>query len=155
MHILGQIFISISLVLSQKKGIETWLLRPLVQCIYTGWFKPYRTQKTQGWGQNHKATSQPSVLGHHRPASIFKTPFKWGFAGVLMVACFVYRQPMEKCTYRISIMPLFELCLEVIIKTWVHSQTQNKAQWLTACRHVSASSQSLRFILSWECTQVL
>ena len=32
-------------------------------------------------------------------------------------------------------------------KTWVHFQTQNKAQWLTACRHVSASSLSLRFIL--------
>ena len=33
-------------------------------------------------------------------------------------------------------------------KAWVHSQTQNKAQWLAACGHVSASSQSLRFILS-------
>ena len=33
-------------------------------------------------------------------------------------------------------------------KTRVHSQTQNKAQWLATCRHVSASSQSLRFILS-------
>ena len=33
-------------------------------------------------------------------------------------------------------------------RTWVHSQTQNKAQWLAACGHVSASSQSLRFILS-------
>ena len=31
--------------------------------------------------------------------------------------------------------------------TWVHSQTQNKAQWLAACGHVSASSQSLRLIL--------
>ena len=30
-------------------------------------------------------------------------------------------------------------------KTWVHSQTQ---QWLAACGHVSASSQSLHFILS-------
>ena len=33
-------------------------------------------------------------------------------------------------------------------KAWVHSQTQNKAQWLAACGHVSTSSQSLRFILS-------
>ena len=33
-------------------------------------------------------------------------------------------------------------------KTWVNSQTQNKAQWLAACGHVSASNQSLRFILS-------
>ena len=33
-------------------------------------------------------------------------------------------------------------------KTWVQYQTQNKAQWLAACGHVSASSQSLRFILS-------
>ena len=33
-------------------------------------------------------------------------------------------------------------------KTWVHSQTQNKAQWLAACGHVSASSKSFRFILS-------
>ena len=33
-------------------------------------------------------------------------------------------------------------------KTGVHSQTQNKAQWLAACGHVYASSQSLRFILS-------
>ena len=32
-------------------------------------------------------------------------------------------------------------------KTWVQSQTQNKAQWLAACGHLSASSQSLRFIL--------
>ena len=34
--------------------------------------------------------------------------------------------------------------------TWTRTwpQTQNKAQWLAACRHVSASSQSLRFILS-------
>ena len=31
---------------------------------------------------------------------------------------------------------------------WVHSQTQNKAQRLADCGHVSASSQSLRFILS-------
>ena len=33
-------------------------------------------------------------------------------------------------------------------KTWVHSQTKNKAHWLNACGHVSASSQSLCFILS-------
>ena len=33
-------------------------------------------------------------------------------------------------------------------KTCVHSQTQNKAQRLAACGHVSASSQSLSFILS-------
>ena len=33
-------------------------------------------------------------------------------------------------------------------KTWVHSQIQNKVQWLAACGHVSASSQSLHFILS-------
>ena len=33
-------------------------------------------------------------------------------------------------------------------KTWVQAQTQNKAQWLAACGHVSANSQSLRFILS-------
>ena len=32
-------------------------------------------------------------------------------------------------------------------KTW-DSQTQNKAQWLAACGHVSASNQSLRFILT-------
>ena len=32
-------------------------------------------------------------------------------------------------------------------KTCVHSKTQNKALWLAACGHVSASSQSLRFIL--------
>ena len=35
-------------------------------------------------------------------------------------------------------------------KTWVQSGTQNKAQWLAACGHVSASSQSLRFISSPE-----
>ena len=33
-------------------------------------------------------------------------------------------------------------------KAWVHSQTQNKVQWLADCGHVSAISQSLRFILS-------
>ena len=33
-------------------------------------------------------------------------------------------------------------------KTGVHSQTQNKAQWLAVRGHVSANSQSLRFILS-------
>ena len=33
-------------------------------------------------------------------------------------------------------------------KTSVQAQTQNKAQWLAACGHVSANSQSLRFILS-------
>ena len=33
-------------------------------------------------------------------------------------------------------------------KTWVHSQTQNEAQWLAACGHVPASSQPLRIILS-------
>ena len=32
--------------------------------------------------------------------------------------------------------------------TWVQYQAQNKGQWLAACGHVSASSQSLRFILS-------
>ena len=35
-----------------------------------------------------------------------------------------------------------------VIKLEFHSQTQNKAQWLVACGHVSASNQSLRFILS-------
>ena len=34
-----------------------------------------------------------------------------------------------------------------IMNFWVLSQTQNKALWLTACKHVSASSQLLRFIL--------
>ena len=33
-------------------------------------------------------------------------------------------------------------------KTRVHSQTQNKAHWLAACGLLSASSQSLHFILS-------
>ena len=33
-------------------------------------------------------------------------------------------------------------------KAWVHSQTHNKVQWLAACGHVAASSQSLHFILS-------
>ena len=33
-------------------------------------------------------------------------------------------------------------------KTWVQSKTQYKVQWLPACGHVSASSQSLGFILS-------
>ena len=33
-------------------------------------------------------------------------------------------------------------------KAWVHSQTQNKAQWLADCGHVSASSQLLCSILS-------
>ena len=33
-------------------------------------------------------------------------------------------------------------------KTWVHSQTQNKVHRLVACGHMSASSQSLFFILS-------
>ena len=33
-------------------------------------------------------------------------------------------------------------------KTGVHSQTQNKAQGLAAIGHMSASSQSLRFIYS-------
>ena len=33
-------------------------------------------------------------------------------------------------------------------KTWVQSQAQNKPQWLAACGHVSASSQSLGLILS-------
>ena len=44
---------------------------------------------------------------------------------------------------------------KVILNTWprgyktkVQSQTQNKAQWLAACGHMSASSQSLHFILS-------
>ena len=39
-------------------------------------------------------------------------------------------------------------------KTWVQPQTQNKVQWLAPWRHVSASSQSLRFILSLRLTQV-
>ena len=30
---------------------------------------------------------------------------------------------------------------------WIQAQTQNKAKWLAACGHVSASSQSLRLIL--------
>ena len=38
-------------------------------------------------------------------------------------------------------------------KTWVQSQTQNKAQLLATCWHVSASSQSLRFILVQSQTQ--
>ena len=33
-------------------------------------------------------------------------------------------------------------------KTWVHSQTQNKAQWLAAWGHVSVSSQLVCLILS-------
>ena len=30
-------------------------------------------------------------------------------------------------------------------KTWVHSHTQNKAQWLAACGHVSAAIIALYF----------
>ena len=40
-------------------------------------------------------------------------------------------------------------------KTWVQSQTQNKAQRLPAFGHLSASSQSLRLFWIWEWTQVL
>ena len=37
--------------------------------------------------ENHNATiSQHSMLGHYWPAR--KTPFKWCFAGGLMMACF-------------------------------------------------------------------
>ena len=36
-------------------------------------------------------------------------------------------------------------------QTRVDSQTQNKAQWLAACGHMSASSQSLPFVLSLRC----
>ena len=39
-----------------------------------------------------------------------------------------------------------------VYKTWVHSQTKNKGHWLDACGHVSASSQSLCFILSLRMT---
>ena len=47
---------------------------------------------------------------------------------------------------------LFVAKVVFIVKTEVdykkHFQTQNKAQWLAAWGHVSASSQSLRFILN-------
>ena len=43
---------------------------------------------------------------------------------------------------------LFKWLQRIAHKTWVQSQTQNKGQWLAACGHVSASSQSLSFILS-------
>ena len=38
---------------------------------------------------------------------------------------------------------------EVIKLEFILSLTQNKVKWLAACGHVSASSQSLHFILSW------
>ena len=44
--------------------------------------------------------------------------------------------------------PRFDPTWPRCYKTWVKSQTQNKAQWLVACGHMSASSQSLRFVLS-------
>ena len=58
--------------------------------------------------------------------------------------------------------PLYHPCNEFMIVLWsdqydlwprayktrVHSQTQNKAQWLAVCGHMSASNQSLGFILS-------
>ena len=44
--------------------------------------------------------------------------------------------------------PLIVLSWPRGYKTLVQSLTQNKAQWLAACGHVSASSQSLRCILS-------
>ena len=48
---------------------------------------PEKSQKYRGFltilvritCKTTKLTSQPSVLGHHRPAS--ETPFKWHFAG--------------------------------------------------------------------------
>ena len=46
------------------------------------------------------------------------------------------------------ILPCSEVARPRGYKTWVQSQTQNKLQSLSACGHVSASSQSLRFILS-------
>ena len=33
--------------------------------------------------------------------------------------------------------------------------TQNKAQWMAACGHVSASSQSMHIFWVWDCTQVI
>ena len=40
-----------------------------------------------------------------------------------------------------------------VYKTRVHSQTQNKAQWLTAGGHASASNLLLRLFWVWDCTQ--
>ena len=59
------------------------------------------------------------------------------------IAMFLLVQVVACCC---SYCAFFSPGLEV--KTLVHSQTQNKAQWLDACGLVSASSQSLRFILS-------
>ena len=60
--------------------------------------------------------------------------------------------PMDAlCVFFVFIFPLKAVLIQIRprrFKTWVQSQTQNKAQWLAACVHVSASSQSLRFILS-------
>ena len=79
----------------------------------------------------------------------------WGFGDIIKWArifrfIICYTTPTTR-VYAIYRTPLG--CYENLIrprgyKAWVHSQTQNKAQWLAVCGHVSASSQSLRFIFS-------
>ena len=51
-------------------------------------------------------------------------------------------------TYFVAVQTCLSMTWTRCYKTWVHSQTQNKAQWLAACGHVFAISQSLHFILS-------
>ena len=73
------------------------------------------------------------------------------------IAPYITRQESSQCCLWILYL-MFLSQLELVLiryhdrprgyKTWVQSQTQNKAQWLVAFGHVSASSQSLRFILS-------
>ena len=57
---------------------------------------PLKNHKNKGFLSNtgpdplkiEKLPSQHSMLGHHRPAPISETPFKWRFAGGRMVARF-------------------------------------------------------------------
>ena len=82
----------------------------------------------------------PSYIKHpHRKGdfcvgSWFSGVFLSGLSSVLSSSAMILLRKREHCLRG--------------YKTWVQSQTQNKAQWLAACGHMSASSQSLSFILS-------
>ena len=92
-----------------------------------------------------------------------KYRWRWGDTNLDYNTQQAHNHNTMRCRRRYDVTTFHRRCLNVLhrlgrfagyvirprgYKNIVQPQTQNKAQWLAACGHVSASSQSLRFILS-------
>ena len=90
---------------------------------------PLKNHKNKGFLSNtgpdplkiEKLPSQHSMLGHHRPAPISETPFKWRFAGGPMIARFKF--------YWDSLSPHKKRCQSFDKTFWIRAYDDGLYRW--------------------------